>query len=193
MTSRAHRSGSDRLAEVAAHLSCDLVINIQGDEPLLPPEMVTEALDPLRADPRIPMGTVCRRFDDASELTDPNVVKVVRDRQGNALYFSRSAIPYHRSAAHGLDPAGAFKHIGLYVYRRDFLLQFARLEPTPLELAESLEQLRALEHGYRINTVVTQHDSVGVDTPDDLERVRRLVAARPAPDIGPCRTETAGR
>ena len=193
MTSLAHRSGSDRLAEVASHLSCDLVVNVQGDEPMLAPEMIEEALAPLREDASIPMGTVCRTFDDEAELADPNIVKVVRDRRGFALYFSRAPIPYTRAAAGGLDAAGAFKHIGLYVYRRAFLLQFARLEPTPLEQAESLEQLRALEHGYRIATVITQHDSVGVDTPDDLERVRRLVAARPAPHTGPCRTEMAGR
>jgi 3-deoxy-manno-octulosonate cytidylyltransferase (CMP-KDO synthetase) len=175
MTSPSHRSGSDRLAEVASRLSCDLVVNVQGDEPLLAPEMVAEAMAPLLRDPAVPMGTVCRRFDDPADLADPNVVKVVRDQQGFALYFSRAPIPYARAATDGLDAASAFKHIGLYVYRREFLLQFARLEPTPLECAESLEQLRALEHGYRISAVVTDYDSIGVDTPDDLERVRRLV------------------
>ena len=176
MTRPDHRSGSDRLAEVAASLSCDLVINVQGDEPLLPTEMIAEAVAPLVADPEIPMGTVCRRIDTLDDLENPHVVKVVTDRRGFALYFSRAPIPHTREAAGGLDPRRALKHIGLYVYRRAFLLDFARLEPTPLERAESLEQLRALEHGFRIRVVETLHDSVGVDTPADLERVRRLAA-----------------
>lgn len=179
MTSANHRSGSDRLAEVAASLSCDLVVNVQGDEPLLETEMIAEAVAPLAADPAIPMGTLCRRLDDPHEFADPNLVKVVTDRLGFALYFSRAPIPYSRDAAGGADPSRAFKHIGLYVYQRRFLLEFASLAPTPLERAESLEQLRALEHGYRIRTVETRYDSVGVDTPADLERVRRLVAPGP--------------
>lgn len=176
MTRTDHRSGSDRLAEVAAALSCDLIVNVQGDEPLVAPEMIGEALAPLAADPSIAMATLCRAIDDEAELLDPNVVKVVRDRQGFALYFSRAPIPFAREAAGAGDTARGFKHIGLYVYRREFLLMFARLAPTPLERAESLEQLRALEHGFRIKTVETSHDSIGVDTPEDLDRVRRLVA-----------------
>jgi 3-deoxy-manno-octulosonate cytidylyltransferase (CMP-KDO synthetase) len=179
MTRTDHRSGSDRLAEVAASLSCELVINVQGDEPLLATEMIAEAVAPLAADPSIPMATLCRRLDDPADFSNPNVVKVVVDRQGFALYFSRAPIPYTRDAR-GADATRAFKHVGLYVYRRDFLLEFAGLAPTPLEQAESLEQLRALEHGFRIRTVETRHDSVGVDTPADLERVRRLVAPEPA-------------
>jgi 3-deoxy-manno-octulosonate cytidylyltransferase (CMP-KDO synthetase) len=176
MTRGDHRSGSDRLAEVAASLSCDLIVNVQGDEPLLATEMIAEAVAPLAADPSIVMGTLCRRFEDRADLENPNVVKVVIDRLGFALYFSRAAIPYARDEAGGIDPGRAFKHIGLYVYRRRFLLDFTKLEPTPLEQAESLEQLRALEHGFRIRAVETSYDSVGVDTPADLERVRRLVA-----------------
>jgi 3-deoxy-manno-octulosonate cytidylyltransferase (CMP-KDO synthetase) len=177
MTRADHRSGSDRLAEVAASLSCDLIVNVQGDEPLLATEMIAEALAPLAADPSIPMGTLCRQIDSLDDLENPNVVKVVTDGQGFALYFSRAPIPHTRGAAGGLDPRRAFKHIGLYVYRRAFLLDFARLEPTPLEKTESLEQLRALEHGFRIRVVETVHDSVGVDTEADLERVRRLAAS----------------
>jgi 3-deoxy-manno-octulosonate cytidylyltransferase (CMP-KDO synthetase) len=179
MTRPDHRSGSDRLAEVAAALDCDLVINVQGDEPLLATEMIAEAAAPLVRDRSIPMGTLCRRLDDREDLLDPNIVKVVVDRAGFALYFSRSAIPFTRDAAPGRGSTPAFKHIGLYVYQRAFLLAFAGLAPTPLEQAESLEQLRALEHGFRIRTVETTHDSVGVDTPADLDRVRRLVAPAP--------------
>jgi 3-deoxy-manno-octulosonate cytidylyltransferase (CMP-KDO synthetase) len=179
MTRADHRSGSDRLAEVAAALGCDLVINVQGDEPLLATEMIEEAVAPLAADRSIPMGTLCRPIEAPAEFADPNVVKVVVDRAGFALYFSRAAIPHTRDAAPGTVPARAFKHIGLYVYQRNFLLQFAGLAPTPLEQAESLEQLRVLEHGFRIRAVETIHDSVGVDTPGDLERVRRLVALMP--------------
>lgn len=177
MTRADHRSGSDRLAEVAASLSCDLIVNVQGDEPLLATEMIAEALAPLAADPSIPMGTVCRRIDRLDDLENPHVVKVVTDRRGFALYFSRAPIPHTRDAARGLDPRRAFKHIGLYVYRRAFLIDFARLAPTPLETAESLEQLRALEHGFRIRVVETSYDSVGVDTEADLDRVRRLAAS----------------
>lgn len=176
MTRSDHRSGSDRLAEVAAQLSCRLVINVQGDEPLLAPESIADAVSPLAVDDSIPMSTLCTALDE-DDVVNPDVVKVVRGVDGFALYFSRAPIPFVRGAAGGVDPAAARKHIGLYVYRREFLLQFARLSPTPLEQAESLEQLRALEHGFRIKTVETSHDSVGVDTPADLERVRRLVAA----------------
>lgn len=176
MTRADHRSGSDRLAEVAATLSCDLVVNVQGDEPLLASEMIGEAVAPLAADPAIPVGTLCRRIDDPDDLENPNVVKVVADRLGFAMYFSRAPIPHTRSAARGLDAARAFKHIGLYVYRRQFLLEFAGLAPTPLEQAESLEQLRIIEHGFRIRAVETSYDSVGVDTQADLDRVRRMVA-----------------
>ena len=179
MTRADHRSGSDRLAEVAAQLDCDLIVNVQGDEPLLVTEMIAEAVEPLAADRSIPMGTLCRRLEEPADFANPNVVKVVVDRAGFALYFSRATIPFTRDAAAGSTPTNAFKHIGLYVYQRAFLLEFAGLAPTPLEQAESLEQLRALEHGYRIRTVETTHDSVGVDTPADLERVRRLVAAAP--------------
>ncbi len=176
MTRADHASGSDRVAEVAAWLSCDLVVNVQGDEPLLATESIAEALAPLDADPSIPMGTLCRRLAGAGELESPDVVKVVIDRAGFALYFSRAPIPYVREAGGGRDARRAFRHIGLYVYRRTFLLDFARLEPTPLERAESLEQLRALEHGVRVRVVETLHESVGVDTEADLERVRRLTA-----------------
>lgn len=182
LTRSSHRSGTDRLAEVAEDLPCDIVINVQGDEPLVDPRTLDELTAPLESDPALKMTTVRRRITDAEEYTNPHVVKVVVDADGNALYFSRSPIPCVRAAskdaAYGeTAQTPVFKHVGLYAYRRSFLLAFARLEPTPLELAESLEQLRALEHGFRIRTVETEHDSIGVDTPEDLERARRLVAA----------------
>ena len=172
LTRSSHVSGTDRLAEVAEDLACDIVVNVQGDEPLIDPEMIEEAIEPLESDPELMMSTLCQAISDESDYASPHVVKVVVDRDGCALYFSRAPIPFVRDA--GVDRR-AYKHIGLYAYRRSFLLAFSRLQPTPLEIAESLEQLRALEHGFRIRTVETHHDSIGVDTPEDLERVRRLV------------------
>jgi len=173
MTSPDHQSGTDRLAEVAAELGSEIIVNVQGDEPLLEPGMIDEAIEPLLADPMVVMSTLRKRIEDPGELANPNVTKVVVDREGYALYFSRAPIPYTRQ---GCPPAPAWRHIGLYVYRRDCLLQLAALPPTALERSEALEQLRALEHGIRILAVETSHDSIGVDTPDDLERVRRITA-----------------
>jgi 3-deoxy-manno-octulosonate cytidylyltransferase (CMP-KDO synthetase) len=172
MTRETHRSGTERLAEVAASLDCDLVVNVQGDEPLVVPEMIDEAIAPLAADAGLPMGTLRRAIDDPAELASPHVVKVVVDGANRALYFSRAPIPARRDPG---GPARAYKHIGLYVYRREFLITLAALPPTPLERTEMLEQLRALEHGYRVATVETRYDTIGVDTLDDLERVRALV------------------
>jgi 3-deoxy-manno-octulosonate cytidylyltransferase (CMP-KDO synthetase) len=132
------------------------------------------------SDPMLEMSTVCVAISARSDYDNPNVVKVVKDRSGRALYFSRAPIPHFRSDPGSWIPDPVFKHIGLYGYRRTFLLKFATLAQTPLERSESLEQLRALEHGYRIQTVETRHDSVGVDTPEDLERVRRQLMAEAA-------------
>jgi len=173
MTAAYHASGTDRIAEVASELSCEIVVNVQGDEPLIEPSMIDEAIEPLRADPLVVMSTLRRRMDDRADIDNPNVTKVVVDREGYALYFSRAAIPYARE---GAPAAAAWRHVGLYVYRREILLQLAGLAPTELERSESLEQLRALQHGIRILAVETEHDSIGVDTPEDLERVRRLSA-----------------
>jgi 3-deoxy-manno-octulosonate cytidylyltransferase (CMP-KDO synthetase) len=173
LTSRSHQSGTDRLAEVAADLTCDLVVNVQGDEPLLEPSMIDEAVGAFYGEPQLMMSTLRRRIDDPAERHNPNVTKVVVDRDGYALYFSRAPIPYVRE---GAPVAPAWRHVGLYVYRRECLLLLARLAPTDVERAEALEQIRALEHGIRIKAVETAYDSVGVDTPADLERVRRLVA-----------------
>ena len=181
LTERGHRNGTERLAEVARDLTCDLVVNVQGDEPLVDPLAIDLALSPFANDPTLCMSTLRTPISDPSDLRDPNVVKVVVDRDEFALYFSRAPIP-HTDAAAAAGGAGGpatnlCKHIGLYVYRRDFLLRFAELEPTPLERAERLEQLRALEHGYRIKVLATSHDPIGVDTPADLERVRQIMTA----------------
>ena len=170
ITQSGHRTGTDRIAEVARDLPCEIVVNVQGDLPLIEPEMIEEAIEPLTADRTLVMSTLRQAISDEADLMNPNVVKVVVDSSDNALYFSRSPIPFQR------ERGAAFKHIGLYGYRRDFLLTFAALTQTPLERAESLEQLRALEHGFRIRAVPTRFDSIEVDTPEDLERVRRRTA-----------------
>ena len=172
-----HETGTDRLAEVAATLDCDVVVNVQGDEPLLDPRAIGQVVEPF-ADPSVSMTTLYHRIHDPSELADPNIVKLVVDRAGFALYFSRAPIPHARDPRGGWPPL--FRHIGLYAYRRTALLVLAALEPTPLERAEKLEQLRALEHGIRIKAVETAYDSIGVDTPEDLEQVRRLLSATTA-------------
>jgi 3-deoxy-manno-octulosonate cytidylyltransferase (CMP-KDO synthetase) len=174
MTSLAHQSGTDRLAEVARDLTCDLVVNVQGDEPLIPPAMIDEAVKPFAADPSLQMSTLRRRIEDDADLNNPNITKVVVDRDGHALYFSRAPIPFTRP---GSPSAPAWRHIGLYVYRRECLLRLAALPPTAMEQGEALEQLRALEYGIRIRAVETRYDSIGVDTPGDLEHVRHAVSA----------------
>lgn len=171
MTSPGHLSGTDRVAEVASAEACELVVNIQGDEPLIDPEAIDAAILPLVHDSDIEMGTLKKRIEDPREITDPNVVKVVTDGEGDALYFSRSPIPYARDRSVSVD---YFKHIGLYVYQREFLLEYSTLPVGPLERIERLEQLRALENGYRIRVVETESESVGVDTPEDLERVSQF-------------------
>jgi 3-deoxy-manno-octulosonate cytidylyltransferase (CMP-KDO synthetase) len=175
MTSAAHQSGTDRIAEIAATLTCTVVVNVQGDEPLIEPEMIDEAVAPFSSHDGLMMSTLRRRIDEESDRTNPNVVKVVADRSGFALYFSRAALPFRRE---GCPPAPAWRHVGLYAYRRECLMELAALPPTDMEQAEALEQLRALEHGIRIQAVETRFDSVSVDTAEDLERVRAVFAAR---------------
>lgn len=176
MTRADHPSGTDRLAEVAAGLSAEIIVNLQGDEPLLDPTSVDAAIAPLLADPTIPMGTL-RTPLAPEDAGNPNVVKVVVNLAGDALYFTRAAVPYLRA---GQTPAPSWRHLGLYVYRRDTLLRLAQLAPTPLEQSEGLEQLRALEHGIRLHTVAVAAASPSVDTPDDLARVRLLIESRPS-------------
>ncbi len=176
MTRSDHATGTDRLAEVARELTCDLIVNVQGDEPLITPAAIDAAVAPLvgRASER--MGTLRKRLTDPDDLDNPSIVKLVIDHQGYALYFSRSPIPHVRP---GQSAPTMWRHLGLYVYQRQFLLEMAAMPQTPLELAEGLEQLRVLEHGFRIATVETNADTIGVDTPEDLERVRRFVEAGP--------------
>jgi 3-deoxy-manno-octulosonate cytidylyltransferase (CMP-KDO synthetase) len=174
LTKPTHESGTDRVAEVAASLDCDVVVNVQGDEPLIDPGAIDELVAPFAADRSEQMTTLYRRIQNADELANHNVVKVVLDRGGHALYFSRAPIPHIRDPRGGWPPL--YRHIGLYAYRRSTLMVLAGLEPTPLERAEALEQLRALEHGIRIKAIETRYESFEVNTADDLEQVRRLLA-----------------
>ena len=173
------RSGSDRVAYVAGSLSeADIVVNVQGDEPLIVPEMIDQAIRPLVDDPSIPVGTLVKKIDSSGELLNPGIVKVVIDDGGFAMYFSRSPIPFARDVTRMEEWHGRhqyYKHIGLYVYRRSFLLEFAGWDESPLERAEKLEQLRILEHGYRIKAAVTTFDSIPVDTAEDVERVKTIL------------------
>ena len=173
MTSASHHTGTDRLAEVARDLRCPIIVNVQGDEPLVDPSAITQMVNALLADPTLEMATLRTPIRSHEDYASPHVVKVVVDANENALYFSRAPIPYRRGPAE----AGhyGYKHLGLYAYRRDLLLRLAGLPQTALERAESLEQLRALENGYRIRAVETQYDSIGVDTPEDMERVRQTL------------------
>ena len=172
MTRADHASGTDRLAEAAAHLRLGeehIVVNVQGDEPLIEPTLIRQVADRLGG---ADMATACHAIHDAASLANPNVVKVVLDARGNALYFSRSRIPYPRDG-----DAPCYRHAGIYAYRVGFLRRYAALDPAPLEKAEALEQLRALWHGHRIAVVVSETDiPPGVDTPQDLEAVRRMLA-----------------
>jgi 3-deoxy-manno-octulosonate cytidylyltransferase (CMP-KDO synthetase) len=189
MTSSAHVTGTDRLAEAAAATDAEIVVNIQGDEPMLDPAFIDGVVAPLVAEPALPMSTVSLPLTDVEEMLSSTVVKVVTDEKGDALYFSRSPIPFVRdavdvrtSAAQAVARGLARKHVGLYGYRREALLRFAALPPCALEEAESLEQLRALHHGMKIRVVAMEGRSgVAVDTPSDLERVRAMMAGGGSP------------
>jgi len=172
LTASDHRSGTDRIAEAARVVGLgkdDIAVNVQGDQPLFDPDMVDDVVQPLLDDETIPMSTLIYKIVRDEEITHPNAVKTVMDSQGFALYFSRSTIPFFRDRK--ITPV-YFKHHGIYAYRNDFLQVFSRLPQGILERAEGLEQLRALENGFRIKVVVTDKDSIEVDTPEDLERVR---------------------
>jgi 3-deoxy-manno-octulosonate cytidylyltransferase (CMP-KDO synthetase) len=174
MTSAKHLSGTDRLAEVARKIRAEWMINVQGDLPFIRPQTILRSLSPLKRNRSIPMGTARTPIIERDEWLNPNVVKVVTDRQGFALYFSRAAIPYARDdgipTGNGTGKVLGYRHVGIYVYRRDFLLKFAAMRPTALEQSEKLEQLRALSNGYRIRVADVEEPSVEVDTPHDLQK-----------------------
>ena len=179
MTSPDHPSGTDRVAEAASKTDYDIIVNVQGDEPLMRPDVIDSAIK-LLEDERASMGTLAARIKDRREIPDPNVVKVAFDREGFALYFSRSPIPYHRTEWENLGAAAGgklYKHIGIYSYRRDVLMKLSAMEPTDLEQIEKLEQLRALENGMKIKVGITEYESHGVDTPGDIERVERWLSS----------------
>ena len=182
MTSSDHATGSDRVAEVARKLKAEIIINVQGDEPLLTGRIVDKAVRPLLKDPSIPLSTLMTRIEDVRDWINPNIVKVAVDQKGFALYFSRSPIPFPRdlnvdrllaNLSRGKNPLPhrAFKHIGVYVYRREFLLRYSKMNHTPLEKLEKLEQLRALENGFRIKMTPVDYEPLSVDTPEDLDKV----------------------
>ncbi len=177
LTSSDHPTGSDRLAEVAARLrGVARIVNVQGDEPTIEPRLIDRLVKEMEQNPRAEMVTAATTFADADAVQNPNNVKVVADRLGNALYFSRRAIPFDRDGEGGVVP---LHHLGIYGYRRKFLLRFVKWKPTPLEQSEKLEQLRALEMGARIRLIVTRHRSIGVDSPEDLAAAERTLSGSP--------------
>ena len=172
LTSKEHENGTSRIAEVCTkHEDYDVIVNVQGDEPLIEPEMINSIINSFKEDDTISMSTLKYKIDTMEEIENPNYVKVITDKKGYALYFSRSVIPYPRK----LDIQNYYKHVGIYGYKRDFVVEYAKMEPTPLELSESLEQLRALENGYRIKVMETPYKIIGVDTQEELEKVREYI------------------
>jgi len=175
-----HPTGTDRLAEVVEQIDAELIVNVQGDEPLIDPRMIDQAVAPLVKDPSIEMGTLASGIDDIEDFYNTNVVKVVRGQDGMALYFSRAPIPCPRDLTRDMlektfMQLGLLRHIGLYVYRRDLLLAYPSWPKTPLESLENLEQLRALERGIKLHVAVTECGCHGVDTPEDLERISKMM------------------
>ncbi|MBI5196318.1 MAG: 3-deoxy-manno-octulosonate cytidylyltransferase [Nitrospirae bacterium] len=193
MTSEKHQSGTDRIAEAAGSIDCDIVVNVQGDEPFIMPEMVNDVVRLLSDDSRASISTLAKKITDPEEILSPNVVKVVFDNEGFAMYFSRAPIPYNRdlwkissrlirdkfqisdSTHHALPIThyGCYKHIGIYGYRKDVLFKFASMPPDKLELTEKLEQLRALASGMKIKVKETPYDTFGIDTAEDLKKAER--------------------
>jgi 3-deoxy-manno-octulosonate cytidylyltransferase (CMP-KDO synthetase) len=175
MTSKDHPSGTDRIAEAVEILGLkddDIVVNVQGDQPLFSPSIISQMVQPLIDDKGIPMSTVMYRITDPSEINNSNIVKVVTDNNGFALYFSRCSIPFYREKA---DMEDYYKHLGFYAYRKGFILDFKRLPVARLENAEKLEPLRAIENGFRIKVVETESDSIEIDTPEDIKKVEKLL------------------
>ncbi|MBU2540610.1 MAG: 3-deoxy-manno-octulosonate cytidylyltransferase [Candidatus Omnitrophica bacterium] len=179
MTAKQHSSGTDRICEVVNPLEVKNVVNIQADEPLIRPEMIDSLVNVLLGDKKVYMATLIKKITNSRDLENTNVVKVLKDKSDWALYFSRSSIPYVRAGAEGEKAKPTFfKHIGLYAYTKDFLFTFKNLEKSELELSERLEQLRVLENGYRIKVIETEFETIGVDTPEDLEIAQNLLNGR---------------
>lgn len=176
MTARAHTSGTERIVEVIGDMDVKIIVNIQGDEPLIHPSMIDDAADALLSNPSSQVATVMKRIDREEEIVDSNVVKVVVGKKSQALYFSRCPIPFVRDEEPGMRVH--YKHIGLYAYTKDFLFIYKNLAPSKLEKLEKLEQLRILENGYSIHVVETKHETIGVDTYEDLEKVRQFFAQK---------------
>lgn len=173
MTSMSHKTGTDRVAEVAQKTNGDLYINIQGDEPLIEPEMIKQVIR-VFDDEKVYFGTLRREINDIHEIKANSTVKVVTDCNGDALYFSRSVIPSNSK----VGESRVFRHVGIYAYRKDFLLKFCSMAQTELELAEAIEPLRAMENGYKIRVFETEYDSVGVDYPEQIQKVERIIRGR---------------
>jgi len=171
MTDADHASGTERLAEAVAEVDCDVVVNVQGDEPLIEPAAIRAVLEPFDTEPELPMSTLAHPIRDEFDLNDANVVKVVCNASGHALYFSRAPIPFLRNEA----ATTPLQHVGLYAYRKEFLSMYGRLSPSPLEQAEHLEQLRVLHHGHDIAVRVGDFHCIGIDTPEDLQRAEALL------------------
>jgi 3-deoxy-manno-octulosonate cytidylyltransferase (CMP-KDO synthetase) len=187
MTSPDHPTGTDRVAEAAIKLKSEIIVNVQGDEPLIKGSIIDKAIKPLLTDDTLPMSTLSTRIEEIKDWLNPHIVKVVIDQKGFALYFSRSPIPFPRDLhidrleSHPFGtkralPKRVFKHIGIYVFRRKFLLKFSKMKPTPLEKMEKLEQLRALENGYPIKVSLVDYEPICVDVPEDIQKVETFLA-----------------
>ena len=174
MTRSDHESGSERLAEAMSNIDCDIVVNVQGDEPLIDPAAIRAVVQPFSSQPDLQMATLAHPIREQGDFEDPNVVKLVCNALGHAMYFSRAPIPYPRDQKI-LEPTDTLQHVGLYAYRRDFLLKYSTLEPCKTEKIEQLEQLRVLHHGYPIAVTVGDFHCLGVDTPNDLKRAEALL------------------
>lgn len=171
-----HSSGTDRIAEAAGKIKADIIVNIQGDEPLISSRMIDSAVSRFKKDKKAVMGTMKKEIASIEEALNPNIVKVITDKDNNAIYFSRLPIPFLRDEnKRKVSVKTYYKHIGLYLYTRAFLLKFSRMKQTLLEKKEKLEQLRALENGYKIKVYETDYDTIGVDTPDDLKQVKKMI------------------
>lgn len=177
MTANTHERCTDRIAEAAADLDADIIVNVQGDEPLVMPEMLSEIVRPFKEDPEVVSVNLVTRITDSDEFLDPNAPKVVTDRQGNILYISREPIPSRQKAE--IQGFKKLKQLGLIAFRNDFLQKFAILEPTPLEIVESVDMMRAVEHGYKIRAVEIDARMIGVDLPQDIERVEQVMVSDP--------------